>query len=175
MTARKVDANAYAKEFGTEALRRETDRAKPLPPLANGDGRAPLGEASPVGLVTVVPSSWTDAPPERKWLAYGRIPAGDVTLLSADGGSGKTEIAVQLSISVALGLSDWLGVCVEAGLALMVSAEEPEEDIRMRCDRICRSRGADLSVADNLHFCFPDLEAAWLVEAGWRRRRSSTR
>jgi RecA-family ATPase len=158
----KVDINDTLRTEGTDAVRARHDRAKRYKPQANGAGHA---EKRAADLITVTPSSWTGPAPEMKWLVRNRIPAGDVTLLLADGGSGKTEIAVQLAIAVALSLGDWLGACVEeAGLALIVSAEEPESNIRMRCERICRSRGLDMSAAGNLHSHYPDLEATWLVE-----------
>ena len=50
------------------------------------------GDAPAKLLTTVTPSTWKGTPiiPMR-WLALHRIPAGDVTILSGDGGGGKTH------------------------------------------------------------------------------------
>jgi RecA-family ATPase len=131
----------------------------PPDPVAEGDDAA-----NDEPLVTVTPASWAGrSTPEMKWLAMHRIPVGDVTLLSADGGSGKTEVAVQLVVSVGHSLGDWLGCCIESGKAMMLSAEEDEADIWTRHDRFCKARGITDTATDQVHFHFPDLEATWLV------------
>ena len=150
------DINDTLRDEGIEAVRARSDRAKQYKPQANGSTEAPL--------VTITPRSWQGrSTPEKKWLAFHRIPAGDVTLLSADGGSGKTEIAVQLMIAVGHGLGDWCGCCVESGTAMMLSAEEDEEDIWGRHDRFCKARGITETATDKIYFHFPDLDATWLV------------
>jgi AAA domain len=55
----------------------------------------------PALLTTITPSAWRGTPiPPMRWLALHRIPAGDVTILSGDGGGGKTTIALQLAVAV---------------------------------------------------------------------------
>jgi RecA-family ATPase len=106
-------------------------------------------------LVTVTPSAWRGTPiPPMQWLATSRIPARDVTILSGDGGGGKTTVALQLAVSVAEGLGDWLGTTCEAGPVLFFSAEEPEDEIRRRLDRIARKRGIEPDDIKNLHLHF---------------------
>ena len=102
-------------------------------------------------------------PFQQTWLAHGRIPADDLTLFTGNGGSGKTETAVGLCISVAQRLGDWLGCVVEEGCVLFLSCEEPEENIRDRICRICKHRGIDPDTITYLHFHFPDLESTWLA------------
>ncbi|HEY9147871.1 MAG TPA: AAA family ATPase, partial [Gammaproteobacteria bacterium] len=46
--------------------------------------------------------------PEREWLVQDLIPARNVTLLYGDGGTGKSLLALQLAVAVALG-RPWLG------------------------------------------------------------------
>jgi RecA-family ATPase len=109
--------------------------------------------ASPLALIT--PASWRGTPiPPMRWLATSRIPAGDVTILSGDGGGGKTTVALQLAVSVAEGLGDWLGTTCEAGPVIFFSAEEPEDEIRRRLDRIARKRGLEADNIENLHLHF---------------------
>ena len=125
------------------------------------------GEPPPV-ISTITPASWkgTEAI-EQRWLAQGRIPFGDLTILAGNGSSGKTEIATGLLVSVSANLGDWLGCIVEGrgGPALFLSCEEPEDDIRNRVERICKHRGVDPNAIDNLHLHFPELDATWLATA----------
>jgi RecA-family ATPase len=117
-------------------------------------------------LPTITPAKWQGtAPVEQRWLAQGRIPADDLTLFTGNGGSGKTETAIQLCISVSAQLGDWLGCVVEAGPALFVSLEEQESDIRSRIERICKHRSIDPHGITDLHLTFPDLEGTWLAMA----------
>lgn len=116
------------------------------------------------GFTIVTPASWKGTEPiKQNWLAAARIPSGDLTLYSGNGGAGKTETAVQLLVSVAADLGDWLGCVVEAGPVLFLSCEEPESNIRDRIERICKHRGIDPHAIDNLHLHFPDLDVTWLV------------
>jgi hypothetical protein len=86
---------------------------------------------TPPSLETKTPSAWKETEPlKQRWLAAARIPCGDITLYSGNGGAGKTETAVQLLVSVTAGLGDWLGCVVETGPALFLSCEEPEPNIR---------------------------------------------
>jgi RecA-family ATPase len=72
---------------------------------------------------------------------------------------------VQLLVSVAAGLGDWLGCVVETGPALFLSCEEPETNVRDRIERICKHRHIDPHAIEDLHLHFPDLEATWLATA----------
>ena len=76
---------------------------------------------------------------------------------SDNGGAGKTETGVQLLVSVAAGVGDWLGCVVETGPALFLSCEEPEANIRDRIERICKH-----------------LEATWLATADRLGKRAKT-
>lgn len=142
------------------------------PPVTSFDefGGRTMGETEtaekpvPTSISTITPASWkgTEAIKQR-WLAQGRIPSGDLTILAGNGSSGKTEIATSLLVSVSANLGDWLGCVVEAGPALFLSCEECEDNIRDRVERICKHRNIDPNAIDNLHLHFPDLESTWLV------------
>jgi RecA-family ATPase len=80
----------------------------------------------------------------------------DVTILSGDGGGGKTTTALQLAVSVSFDLQDWLGTTCESGPVIFVSVEEPEDEMRRRLDRVARKRGIEPDDIENLHFCFPE-------------------
>jgi RecA-family ATPase len=121
---------------------------------------------TPSSLETKTPVVWKGTEPlKQRWLAAARIPCGDLTLYSGNGGAGKTETAVQLLVTVTAGLGDWLGCVVETGPALFLSCEEPEANVRDRIERICRHRHIDPHAIRDLHLHFPDLEATWLVTA----------
>jgi RecA-family ATPase len=71
--------------------------------------------------------------------------------------------SVQLLISVAANLGDWLGCFVESGPVLFLSCEEPEPNVRDRIERICKHRGIDPYAIENLHMVFPNLADTWLA------------
>jgi RecA-family ATPase len=139
------------------------------PPVEDFDafGEAPEhGEVffeQPTGLHLVCPPAWRDVPLEpMRWLATNRIPAGDVTILSGDGGGGKTTVALQLAVSVERGLGDWLGTTCERGPVIFFSGEEPESEMRRRLHRVARKRALDPADLDRLHFHFADPDACLL-------------
>lgn len=92
-------------------------------------------------------------PPPRRWCVRDRIPMRNVTLLSGDGATGKTTIALQLSVRVAAEQPDWLGAIIdEPGRVLFVTAEEELDEMHYRLDMIVRRYGLEFSnVADRLH------------------------
>jgi hypothetical protein len=58
------------------------------------DGEPDRAPVPPVPLRLICPPAWRDVPLEpMRWLATNRIPAGDVTILSGDGGGGKLSPA----------------------------------------------------------------------------------
>jgi RecA-family ATPase len=124
-------------------------------------------ERAPVlRLATITPLAWKGTEPQpQRWLASGRIPCGDLTIGAGNGGSGKTEIFMQLLINVAAGQPDWLGCTIDKGLVLFLSCEEPEENIRERAERICKHRSIVPHSLADLHMVFPDLEQTWLAHA----------
>ena len=90
------------------------------------------------------------------WLATERIIANDAIILSGDGGGGKTTIALQLAVSVAGDLGDWLGTTCQHGAVLFFSAEEPEEEMRRRLQSAARARGLEEHKLEQLHFHFAE-------------------
>jgi RecA-family ATPase len=137
-----------------------------IPASADGvpDPLEQVGHSSaPAPLTLITPPQWRGIPiPPMRWLATNRIPAGDVTILSGDGGGGKTTVALQLAVSVAHDLGDWLGTTCLTGPVIFVSAEEPESEMRRRLDRVSRKRGIETADIENLHFHFADLDRCLL-------------
>lgn len=150
-------------EIEVAAIAREVT----TPPTLRDDDVGFLDQnAEPVvrEIATKTPAHWKGTEPTvQRWLACARIPAGDLTLYTGNGGSGKTETATQLSVSVAAELGDWLGCVVESGTVLFLSCEEPEHNVRDRVERICRHRCIDPHSIERLHLHFPDLDDTWMV------------
>ena len=104
-----------------------------------------------------MPSQWEqEAPPPVDWLAAGRIPRGDVTTLHGDGGAGKTDIALRLAANVARGVPDWLGHEIANGPVALVSAEEPEREVKRRLWLHATRDGYKFADLKDLHPWFPD-------------------
>ena len=77
-------------------------------------------------------SDWAGRPlKEREWTVDGWIPKGQVTLLYADGGVGKSQIILQLLTSVSLG-ENWFGLNTSCGSALYLGAEDDTDELHRR-------------------------------------------
>jgi RecA-family ATPase len=95
-------------------------------------------------LISVSPSEWADLPvPVRKWLVRDLMPMKKVTLLYGDGGTGKTLLAMQLAVCVAMEL-EFLKLPTKTGRVYALLAEDDEDDARITIDAICRHYGVDL-------------------------------
>ncbi|GMP11845.1 AAA family ATPase [Bradyrhizobium sp. TM239] len=135
------------------------------PEVTSVDARRPAYPGvAPASLALVSPSAWRGVALLRmRWLATSRIPASDATILSGDGGGGKTTVALQLAVSVACGLGDWLGTTVEAGPVIFFSAEEPDHEMRRRLVRVAEKRGLNPDEIEGLHFHFASPENCLLA------------
>lgn len=100
---------------------------------------------SPTTLPAIDPRDWQGKPvPERQWFVEGWIPDRTVTNLSGDGGSGKTEIILQLIAASSLGLP-WFGKEVSAGPSLYYGAEDEAAELHRRLQTIVHVSGKQLS------------------------------
>lgn len=94
--------------------------------------------------------------PEREWIIEGWLPAGfsTPTLITGDGGTGKSLLAMQLAIAVACGGS-WMSMDVKRQMQVaMVMCEDSEDELHRRVENIQNSSlGAfnDLTTA-NVNF-----------------------
>lgn len=73
--------------------------------------------------------------PRREWTVEPWIPRREVTLLSGDGGTGKSMIALQLCASSVACLL-WFGLEVRHGAALYVSCEDDVDEVHYRLEQI---------------------------------------
>lgn len=72
---------------------------------------------------------------ERGWIVRGLVPDRAVTLLSGDGGVGKSILSLQLAAAVASG-DPFLGRSVTRGRVLIVNCEDERAEQRRRMDRL---------------------------------------
>ncbi len=80
--------------------------------------------------------------PPRRWIVPGFIPKKVVTLLGGDGGVGKSTLAMQLGIAAAMGMP-WLGIEIEKTRTLVLSAEDDQDEIHYRCEKIVEGLPGD--------------------------------
>jgi hypothetical protein len=102
----KIDESSYALANG-EAARQWGDLNELL--MLNVVPFAAQEAKPPVILHAFNPADWEGktAPP-RLWIVLDYIPAGTVTLLYADGGTGKSYLKLQLAVARALS-KEWIG------------------------------------------------------------------
>jgi len=76
-----------------------------------------------------------------EWLIGSMIPANTVTLLSGDGGTGKSLLALNLAISVASGGKlSWLNMKPQQGPALYIGAEDDVKEMHRRINDMIWTR-----------------------------------
>src|SRR5438067_1046490 len=102
-------------------------------------------------LSTFTPKLWHgQPPPRRQWCVEGCIPHGNVTLLSGDGGLGKTLLSMQLQVAAALG-APWLGVQLEPIRSLGLYCEDDNDELHRRMVDVGRHYGRGLDTLAHIH------------------------
>jgi len=106
-----------------------------------------LAKKKPMGAANdnAAPSEWDDLPfvypsewqgraiPTRSWFVEKLIPMRTVTLLSGDGGLGKSLLALQLSVAAVLG-ANTMDITPSKGRVVYVGAEDEVEEFHRRID-----------------------------------------
>lgn len=90
--------------------------------------------------------------PERLWHVQDFIPARTVTILTGDGGTGKSLVALQLAMTTALG-NEWLGQPTARGSALFISAEDDRDELHRRLVSLCHANRVTLASLGGLTLC----------------------
>jgi RecA-family ATPase len=110
---------ATKRDSGTESSRRRLDQNDKDQPVY-----APLRTVNPI-------QYWGKPVPQRRWIVDRWLPIPSVTLLYADGGVGKTQVAQQLMTSCATG-KPWLGLRVEPCRSFALFCEDDEDELHRR-------------------------------------------
>jgi RecA-family ATPase len=126
--------------FEDPDIERPTKKARPEPNGA-GEGSGPVIE-----LKAFDPADWVSdpEPEERKHIVENYILDETTTLLSGDGGTGKSYIAHQLVVAMALG-REWIGLPPEPGKtkSIYLSCEDNLAEMKRRQRGILRFHDAD--------------------------------
>ena len=118
----------------------EPEGARPFAPW--GDDGPPPREAPPGRASTFYSAATLKGKPvpERQWLVPGMVPQKTVTLFSGDGGTGKSLLALQMAVAAVTG-GRWIGKEVKEGAALLISAEDDDDELHRRLYDILRAEG----------------------------------
>ncbi len=123
---------------------------------ASARGKLPGGDPGPAeagaSYVAVRFDDLDDVEPAAPTYCWdGLIPVGAVTLLGAHGGTGKSTIALMLSVCTALGLP-LFGVATRPCNVVFFSGEDPAETVRYRLRKVCKTLGVSAaSLVGRLH------------------------
>jgi len=139
---------ARARENGWE-------RADPDDLLTNNDVSGPLkladidrmiaGEDKPFFLDMA--DLLASPAPTREWLVPDWIPANTVHMMGGDGGTGKTLLAMQLTVCTGTN-NEWLGHKIaKPGVVLYYGAEDDRDEMHRRLEDVCR--GLDVDPAEH--------------------------
>lgn len=130
------------------------------PPTARARSNPSLPPSDVLGVLDgrPIPVKWLHEEPKPiDFLVKDWIPRGSVTLLVAEGGTGKTMLAMRLALAVATG-DRWLGLETRRGPVLYLAMEDPESELRRRLWRMLPHKQASSSsdlflrrVRRNLH------------------------
>lgn len=124
-------------EAAAKAFNAEIARIKERHPAANDN--------VPSKLEVVSPSDWHDQPiPEREWYAPNLIPMRQVTIVSGDGGVGKSLWALQIGAAGAMAV-DTLDIAPMSGRTLYLGAEDEAEEFHRRLADIAAAHGRTLA------------------------------
>jgi RecA-family ATPase len=124
--------------------------------------------AGSTALGLTVASSLTHPPPARRWLVEDWIPQRQVTLLSGDGGIGKSLLGMQLQVACASAGASWLGLPAMPCRSFGLYAEDEEDELHHRLWNIASLAGVQVAGLDAMAWRSAAADAAELVETDER-------
>lgn len=115
------------------------------------------GKGAPSTLAIEPASAWaTRAPPvPRDWVIGDLIPAGRVTSMLGNGGLGKSTIAIQMAVHVAMNRPIF-GQEVNGGPVFGIFCEDEPEELERRARAACAGEQFDLADLDRLYLLSRD-------------------
>ena len=166
-----VTEKALERRAALELSREESAAMTPAPTPA----AKPAEPALTPDLPTIDPSAWAGQPvPPRAWWLPALIPSRQVTLLTGDGGTGKSLLALQLAVASALGVAT-VGLRPIEGKALYFAAEDDEDELHRRTVDVVTALGGDVAdLAGRLQLAPLADKDATLVAPDTRGRMVST-
>ncbi len=120
------------------------DHSAPLEPQEQESEYRPLD--------SVLPSDWDDSDvPRRQWYWDGLMPLGQVSIFTAEGGTGKSLVGAQAGVNSALRIAEFLGRRIMGGPVVYLAAEDDEDEFKRRLHDIARHNGVKRSEIDDFH------------------------
>lgn len=102
------------------------------------------------GLDVIDPLNWIgQLVPARRWLVNGLVPMRNVTMLSGDGGIGKSLLAQMLCTAAAIS-RPWLGVSTAAIKTLGIFCEDEKDELHRRQADINRLYDVDMGDLEHM-------------------------
>lgn len=134
------------------------------PPPPNGEGDYGFnGQVTPQGesdidreerdllrRIVEAPALVHDPEPQRLWIVENVIPDETLTLLTGEGGIGKTTLALQLAVAIRID-GEWLGMKVAQGPVLFVTSEDDRKDVNLNLRAILKAERKSLAHCPELH------------------------
>jgi len=115
------------------------------PPTAANDNTPKKQEPAVREIGVINPAHWHgEEVPEREWYAADLIPMRQVTIISGDGGVGKSLLALQIGAAGCMG-SETLGMTLLGGRTLYLGAEDEAEEFHRRLLAIVSAHGKTLA------------------------------
>lgn len=100
----------------------------------------------------LVPMDWSalahQEPEPTSWRWQGWLPEGTVTLLSAHGGVGKSNLSLQLGVALTQGQA-FMGLETDRSKVLVLSGEDEARTVHFRVANICNDIGLEISSLRN--------------------------
>jgi len=107
----------------------------------NLNSRSPDEPSSPHEPVRMDWEQLASSPPEpAKFRLDGWLPERTVTLLSANGGVGKSNLSLQLAVALTTG-QDFLNIQTKQSKVLVISAEDEARTVHFRVANVCQESG----------------------------------
>ena len=96
----------------------------------------------------LVPMDWLDLqhrePEPTQWRLEGWLPERTVTLLAANGGVGKSNLSLQLAVSLVTG-REFMGLKTKRSRVLVISGEDEARTVHFRVANVCADAGVGLA------------------------------